>query len=66
VEGSLVTADRLTHFKIALVAVLAAAAVIWIASCAQVNAISSVDKRDPFTKVQAPLFYAERDNASIL
>jgi hypothetical protein len=53
VEGSLVTANRSTHFKIALVAMLAAAAVIWIASCAQVDAGADPDKRRLGVKVDA-------------
>jgi hypothetical protein len=58
VEDSLVTANRSTHFKIALVAVLATAAVIWIASCARVNAISGSDKRGLATKSPTPAVVA--------
>ena len=43
-DASLATANRSTHFKIVLVAVLAAAAVIWIASCAQVDAGAEPDQ----------------------
>ena len=62
-DGNLVTANRATHLKVAPVAVLAAAAVIWIASCAQINGLA---KDGLAMKVQAPAFHPQRDDASVL
>jgi hypothetical protein len=53
VDGSLVTANRSTHFKIALVALLAAAAVVCIASYAQVDADAGLDRRRFGMKIDA-------------
>ena len=65
-DTSLATANRSTHFKVVLVAVLAAAAVIWIASCARVDTIAGADRRGLAMKVQASAFHAQRDDVSVM
>ena len=65
-DASLATANRSTHFKIVVVAVLAAAAVIWIASCAQVDTIAGADKRGLAMKVQASAFHVQCDDVPTL
>jgi predicted alternative tryptophan synthase beta-subunit len=66
VDASLATANRSAHFKIVLVAVLAAAAVVWIASCAQVNTIAGADQWGLAMKVHASAFHAQCDDVSVL